>query len=456
MKRPNIVLCTSDQLRPFELGCYGGAVRTPNIDRIAGRGTRWETAITNFPVCMAARSVLISGQMNRTATGGRTNIAYAARDGDFAMPEYPYARRPHLPHETLPEALQALGYRTSVIGKWHIHSWPHEIGFDHYLIPRVHHAHSAQIFSRDGGPEFAPPGYSVDFEAGEVERFLKDQDGEAPFFLYYNISPPHCPLADMPDEYLTLYDPAEIALRANTSEPDIADRDYWYRVYRWDFRYYSFHLPHTETLPEGYGIRHLAAEYYGAVTWMDAAVGRMLDALEAAGLADDTIVVFASDHGENLGSHGLVQKGTENDESIRIPLAMAGPGIAKGAQVENSVASLVDLMPTLLEMAGGAVPDHCHGASLADEAARGAGDGRSAFFEQIDGAGMRGPDETLFVPFEAGTRTLAARPRTRFDNRADPLQFDNLAFAAAASSLDDALRAADARFPWSQLEDDPS
>ena len=454
-RSPNIILCTADQLRPWELGCYGGTqVETPALDRLAARGTVWDTAITNFPVCMAARSVLISGQHNRTATGGRTNVAYAGRRGDFNMPEYPYACRPHLPDTTLAECLREAGYSTQVIGKWHIHSWPNHIGFDHYLIPRVHHAHSAQVFSRDGGPEFAPSGYSVDFEAGEVVDFLERHDGDQPFFLYYNISPPHCPVADIPETYRTMYDPCEVVLRENSDESRIEDPDYWYKVYRWDFRHYSFHLPHTEELPPGYDLRHLAAEYFGAVTWMDSAVGRMLDALARSGLEDDTLVVFASDHGENLGSHGLVQKGSENDESIRIPLIMAGPGVCDGARVEGSVASLVDLMPTLLEAADVPVPPHCHGSSLLGMAGGAPPDGRAAFFETVRGTGLRSVDTTWVLPRDERGQ-LGAEPFVVHDNRTDPYQYENLAGDTRRPELDAELRARDARYPWSELEDDP-
>lgn len=454
--RPNVVLCTADQLRPFELGCYGGdQVRTPAIDRLAARGAVWETAITNFPVCMAARSVLLSGQHNRTATGGRTNVAYAGRPGDFAMPEYPYARRPHLPNATLAECLRDAGYVTQVIGKWHVHSWPHEVGFDHYLIPRVHHAHSAQVFTRDGGPEFAPPGFSVDFEADEVAGFLESGNRDRPFFLYYNISPPHCPVADIPEAYRTMYDPEKLRLRENADETRIENREYWYKVYRWDFRHYAFRLPHTETLPPGYDLRHLAAEYFGAVSWMDSAVGRMLDALERAGIADDTLVVFVSDHGDNLGSHGLVQKGSENDESLRVPLLLAGPGVAAGSRVASSVASLVDLMPTLLEAAGLAVPAHCQGESLMDAAKGAAPDGRAAFFETVRGTGLRSPDRTYALPRDEDNR-LGDSPFVAHDAVADPYQYDNLAGSCIWPELDARLRARDAIYPWSTLEDEPS
>lgn len=456
MRQPNIILITSDQLRPYELGCYGGReIATPNIDRLAARGTVWETAISNFPVCMPARSIMMSGQMNRTATGGKTNVSHGGRPGDFTMPEYPYPGRPHLKDPTLPELLRDAGYHTAAIGKWHIHSWPDDIGFDDYLIPRVHHAHTAQTYTRNGGPEFCAPGYSVDFEAGEVETFLTDNArSEKPFFLYYNISPPHCPVADVPEEFLRLYDPDALTLRENTDEAAIKDKDYWYRVYRWDFRYYSHRLPHTLELPQGYDLRALAAEYFGAVTWMDRAVGRILNAVAAAGLEEDTLIVFTADHGENLGSHGLVQKGTENDESICIPLVMAGPGVTAGHRVAGSVASLVDLAPSFLAAAGQGAPDHMHGASLMGEAAGVAADGRAAFFETTHGAGLRSPYTTIYARFTA-PRRLGVTPATIFDNANDPFQYQNLAPPQPDHPLMAELARRDAGLPWRDLEDDP-
>ncbi len=217
MRKPNIILCTCDQLRSFEVGCYGNPeVRTPNMDRLAREGARFECAVTNYPVCMAARSVLLSGMYNRSCTGGVSNVVYVSTTGDHAMPEYPAKGRPHLKEPTLAEVLRDAGYSTTAIGKWHIHSWPHDVGFEHYVIPRVHHCHSGQSFTEDGGPEFVPQGYSVDYEAERVERFLmRQKTASQPFFLFYNISPPHCPLADAPERCLRMFRPETVTLRPN-------------------------------------------------------------------------------------------------------------------------------------------------------------------------------------------------------------------------------------------------
>lgn len=476
MPQPNIILCTCDQLRAFELGCYGNPViRTPNLDRLAAEGVRFETAVTTFPVCMAARSVLLSGQYNRTCTGGVGNVAFPQDDGRIYFPQYPHTGRPHLRETTLPEILRGLGYHTAVIGKWHIHSWPHDIGFDDYLIPRMNHAHSGQHFTENGGPEFVPDGYSVDFGCDRVAAFLAQQaSADRPFFLYYNISPPHCPLSDAPARYTRMYAPDEIPIRPNVDlARPLPDQDHWFKVYRWDYRYYNFHLPYTEELPEDFTLRRVIAEYYGMTTWVDDAVGRMLAALAAHGLAENTIVVFTSDHGDYLGSHGRVQKGDLHEESVRIPLIVRCPrpllsrpaGRSEGRPADppagrqpgvadQCVAALVDIAPTLLDLLGCAAPAHMAGRSLTPAlcGAPAAADADHAIIETGRGVGIRTRTHLYGLPFVAGTRRLADTPYLFTDLAADPYQWRNLAGTAeqaeVAAELDGRLRAWDARTPW--------
>ena len=455
--RPNIILCTCDQLRAFETGCYGNPILlTPHIDRLAGAGVRFEHAVTTYPVCMAARSVLLSGQYNRTCTGGVGNVCTPAGDGRVYFPQYPYDGRPHLPQQTLPEALQQCDYHTAVIGKWHIHSWPQDIGFEHYLIPRVNHVHRGQSFIEDGGPEFVPPGFSVDYECERVESYLRQHaQDDRPFFLYYNISPPHCPLSDAPEKYLTLYRPEDIPLRPNVdlSQP-LPDQEHWFKVYRWDYRYYNFHLPYTQALPEDYTLRRVIAEYYGLTTWVDDAVGRMLAALQEYGLEQDTLVIFTSDHGDYLGSHGRVQKGDLHEESVRIPLLLRWPGGLSPQVNRTQVAGLVDLAPTLLDLAGAPIPAHMQGRNLAGvlrgEAPALAED--YAIIETGAGVGIRSRTHLYGLPFEGESRRLSRTPHYFFDLEQDPYQLDNMAGTPAQASLarrlDDRLRAWDAVIPW--------
>jgi len=457
-RRPNIILCTTDQLRAFEVGCYGNPViRTPNMDRLAAEGMRFETAVTNFPVCMAARSVLLSGQYNRKCTGGIGNVAFPSRPGRRTMPEYPDHGRPHLRERTLPECLRELGYHTAAIGKWHIHSWPQDIGFDYFLIPRVHHCHTGQCFTENGAPEFVPEGYSVDFECARVADYLRAQaNRDRPFFLYYNISPPHCPLADAPEKYLRMYPPEAVPIRLNVDlTRPLKNQDHWFRVYRYDFRYYELHLPYAERLPENYNLRALIAEYYGLTTWADDALGVVLRALDDTGLGEDTIVVLTSDHGDNLGSLGLVQKGGPNEESIRIPMLIRWLALARsGRVVREQVASLVDLMPTLLELAGGSPQRHVHGCSLAP-IVRGESETTArphAFVEAGNGVGIRTLEHLYFLPFAGNDHALSDRPAQFYCLGSDPYQLDNRAEqerdSAFAKTLDTTLREWDGVTPW--------
>ena len=362
--RPNIVLITADQLQAFALGSYGNPdVKTPHLDALAASGLRFEVGISNAPVCMAGRSSLISGQPNRVCTGGVSNVSYpCGKRGSYPMPEYPPPTRLHFPDQTLPECLQTLGYTTAAIGKWHMYVWPDQFGFDHYVIPRTHHAHSAQSYVEDSGHEFVPEGWSVEFETDRAVRYLDQHGGrDEPFFLYLNYSPPHGPISDCPERYARMYDPASLTLRPNADE-DAFD-DHMSRVYRWDYRYYELQLPYTMQ-PGGFSLRDIHAAYYGNVTWVDDQIGRLVATLKSSGRLEDTLIVFTADHGDNLGSHGRHGKGLPYDESLRIPMILSRPGTLDPRVEAGCTAGLTDLAPTLIAAAGGAVPSHMSGADL--------------------------------------------------------------------------------------------
>ncbi len=378
MKRQNLLYIMCDELRWCDVGCYGaahtrrdGSPLTPNLDRLAQAGTRFETAVSNCPVCVPARSVVLSGQYARQCQGTTTNpsLGYHTRDSlaprsGWLFDAYAPPTRAAFPNLTLPELLKQAGYHTRAIGKWHVEAWPHQLGFDRYLIPRSHHAHSGQLFTEDGGVEFSPPGFSVDFEADRVEQFLEEEAlADKPWFLYYNISPPHMPLADMPEHYLSLVDPTSIDLRANVpADFDFDEHLETVRIYLWDFRRYLSHMPHTQDVSIT-SLEELIALYLGATAWVDDTVGRTLTSLDAAGMADDTMVVFTSDHGDMLGSQGIWGKGSLWEESYRVPMLIRGPAVRTGT-VRADVGSLIDVAPTLLGQAHVEVPDHMSGRDL--------------------------------------------------------------------------------------------
>lgn len=444
-KTPNVILCICDQLRAFETGAYGNdVVQTPHIDQLAAEGVRFETAVTNNPVCMPARSCLISGQYSRTCMGTLSNHSDRRADGTPFMREYPVDHRGHFSDETLPEIFKTLGYDTALIGKWHIHPPPGLVGFEYSLYPRVHHRHTGQTFVQNNGTEAAVEGFSVSYESDQVKQYLQSRHAEDdPFFLYYSISPPHMPLLDAPDYYLNMYDPKDIPLRPNVFRDGVLPFDeHWFKIYLWDFLYYDHHLPHTERLPAGFDLRKLIALYYGMTSWVDDMVGRLRQNLETFDLADDTIIVFTSDHGDNLGSHHLFNKGQLIEESIRIPLIFHAPQAWSPKVNTTQVGQIIDIMPTLINICGGVPPDHVQGRSLSSLLNNGETlNDTDAFIETPDGKiGIRTPRHLYGIKTNPHTRSVSDVRHCFYDIISDPYEQDNLVDTSDNMDLADDLR----------------
>ena len=443
-KQPNVIVCMCDQLRAFEVGCYGNPViRTPHIDQLAREGVRFETAITNNPVCMPARSCLLSGQYSRTCMGDLGNTVALDAQGRAYLPEYPSEQRTQLPGPTLAEQLKAAGYETALIGKWHVQPAPHLVGFEQAVYPRVHHRYTGQTFVENHGEGALVDGYSVEYEAQRVAEYLHAPH-EKPFFLFYNISPPHMPVSDAPAKYLQMYAPDEVPLRPNTTvDGRLAYDEHWFKIYLWDFLYYQEHLPHTQQLPPGFDLRHLTALYYGMTTWVDDMLGRMMAELEANGLAENTIVVFVSDHGDNLGSHQRFNKESLFEESIRIPLIFHAPQRLRPHVDQTHLAQIIDVMPTLLDLCGAESPAGMQGRSLMpflNGAQQIAGD-NEAYIETSSGQiGVRTP--THLYGLQLGPdRQPDDSAEWFYDLRDDPYEMNNLAATGAQSGLAAVLRA---------------
>ena len=454
-QRPNVILCVCDQLRAFATGCYGNEViRTPHIDGLATDSVRFEIAVTSNPVCMAARSGILSGQHSRSCNGHLEND-YADTGGkgySVIEPEFPERNRgAHLPGTTLAEALSAASYRSAAIGKWHIRPAPETVGFDHSVLPLNNHRHSQQQFTIDGAAPVAIDGFSVDREIEQVEIFLAQAAASTdPFFLYYNIMPPHMPLGDMPQKYLDMYAPEDVPLRPNVERDGrLPESEDWFRIYLWDYVYYHYREPHTLELPQGFGIRELTALYYGAVTWVDDTVGRMLRSLEANGLADNTIVVFTSDHGDNLGSHHRWNKGVLLEESIRVPMLYRFPSRWPAAVNLHQVASTIDIAPTLLQACGLGLPDSMQGQSLlpilAGESTALARDwsfvetSGSSAGEGLSEIGIRTPSHLYGMCLDATSHELLDE-FCFYDLERDPYQLDNIVGRGRTPDLEDELK----------------
>jgi arylsulfatase A-like enzyme len=353
---PNLVLVVSDDQRPDTIAAlHGSHLRTPNLDRLAARGTVFTRAYAGYPICHVSRAELLTG-----CTAFRAYPNYPAGPIDPALPQ-------------LAATLGAAGYRTWYSGKWHNDGQPTQRGYGGIRA----------LYSSGGGRGAAEPGldarghprtgyrgWTFKDDAGQPDpaggvglqpdnsrriidgalRALGESPPDRPFFLHVNFAFPHDPRQWPPDP-AHHHDPATTPLPRNFA-PDHSF-DHGNRGGRDEV---LLPLPRTEA-----AVRAELAVYHSMITDLDAQLGRLLDALAADGRA--TIVVFTSDQGLALGSHGLLGKQNCYEHSIRSPLVIAGPGLPQGRRSEALVL-LRDLHPTLCELAGVPVPASVQARSL--------------------------------------------------------------------------------------------
>ncbi len=444
MSQPNVIIIMTDQLRAFEVGCYGNpAVKTPNIDELSRNGIRFETAITNNPVCTPARSSLLTGQYGRTCTGELGNIS----------DDPPCQQRRRLVDPTIAESFRAGGYETALIGKWHIDPSPMITGFDYSLYPLTIHRYAQQTYIENDKDWITVDSYSPDFEIDQACKYIGKKH-DKPFFLFYNIPVPHNPIgaAEMPEKYASMFNPADMPLRDNVwKEGKIAHDETWFKVMTiWDYFWRIWgpcwnaapqcnypggigELP-EDTLPDGFNLQNLTALYYGAVAWVDDMLGKLLEAVESNGLADNTILVFLSDHGDNIGSHHLFNKDCLFEESIRIPLIIQYLGQIAPHVNNEQIAQIIDVAPTILSMCGLEVPDSMQGRDLSGLILNEQSSlpDNWAFIETDPSQfgcpciGIRTPEFLYGMTLKNDERTIANDNAWFYNLQDDPLQLNNL------------------------------
>ena len=458
-KQPNIIICSCDQLRSFEIGCYGSPVmRTFHMDRLAAEGVRFEVACSNNPLCTPSRSNLLSGQYSRTCNGMTGNVGE------------PDPFRTRFPNPMLPEVLRQAGYATALVGSWHVQPTPDLCGVDHFVMPMVSNKYSGQTYYCNSRNPFVTDGWSWDFEMNSARAWIASHR-DRPFFLYFNIDPPHMPLGDAPEKYTTMYRPQDVLLRPNvhdvwfdrTNPIEKWPTEKWYRVYLGDDYYYKLCRPQTGKLPETFGLADLIALYCGMVMLVDDQLGKLMQTLQDAGIADNTIVVFTCDHGDNLGSHGLWNKLYLTEESIRIPMIYWWPSAARPHVAGRQVTSRIDIMPTLLSLAGLPVPGYVQGTDVSPVIrgdAETVGE-NAAFIESIEGGfGIRTRDYVYGIKVK-DVSLYGHKPENdeivddRYlfcDLRTDPYELNNLAKTDAQRDVADDLRERVVRWhkttPW--------
>ena len=394
MSKPNVVFLLTDQWRLQALGYAGNAqVRTPNIDRLAEESLNFRHAISGYSVCCPWRASFLTGQYPLT---------HGVIINDVPISSDPVG---------LGDAFKQEGYNTAFIGKWHVNSHgrsnyiPPErrLGFDYFKALECSHDYNRSAYYANDDPTMRYwDGYDVFAQSEDAQAYIKSQTAEQPFLLVLSLGPPHDPYETAPRAFRDMYDAQDIDLRPNVPA-DVAE-----------------------------SAREDIAGYYAHCTAIDKSVGDIVKTLDECNLSADTVLVFASDHGDMLGSQGLQRKQKPYDESIRVPFLLRYP--AKYGNEGRSVGPFLnahDIMPTLLGVCDLPIPESVEGRDVSKELDRPA--------DKRDGALL-----ACFHPFGEwnrnnggieyrGIRTARytysrnlAGPWLLFDNEADPYQQNNL------------------------------
>ena len=443
-ERRNVLLILSDDLANL-LGCYGDPLaKTPNLDKLAARGVRFDRAYCAYPLCGPSRNSFLTG-LYPNSTGILANAQLFRQ----TIPTQP----------SLPQAFRQQGYFAARIGKLYHYNVPNSIGTNGHddpaswelelnpagvdrleEHPKITTLLPGQFFgatlswyaSPKGDGEHTDGKMAADAE-WVLERCAKQKD--RPFLLAVGFFRPHTPYVS-PRPYFEKYPVAKMPVvqgvkedQADIPAPALASAKREQDAMSDDQR------------------RQALQGYYASISFMDAQVGRVVDALDRLGLADSTVIVFTSDHGYHTGQHGLWQKMSLFEESARVPLLIVSPGVSSRGSVAKAPVSLVDLFPTLAELCGVKPPENLQGQSLVPMLRDAAAPGRGWALTQVQraggpanakggkGGGRRFFGYSLRTPRWRYTEWAeGAQGRELYDHDKDPRELTNLADVAAHAS----------------------
>ncbi|TVY10901.1 sulfatase family protein [Paenibacillus cremeus] len=353
-KRPNILFIMSDDHAAHAISCYGSRINmTPNLDRIAEGGMRFDNCFCTNSICAPSRAVILTGLYNHL-----NGVKTLADDLDGRQ-------------ETMPKILQREGYQTAMIGKWHLGHGGHydPTGFDYWnVLPGQGDYHNPTLLEM--GVKRQYEGYVTDLITDFSLDWLKQRDPDKPFLLMCHHKAPHRPWE--PDEkHALMYEDVDIP-EPETFEDDYSNRaraaaDAKMRIES-DLNARDLKMEPPSHLTgqalKSWKYQRYIKDYLRCVASVDDNVGRLLDYLDEEGLAEDTIVVYTSDQGFFLGDHGWYDKRFMYEESLRMPFLVRYPRAVQAGTVMRSMALNVDFAPTFLDFAGIPIPEAMQGSSL--------------------------------------------------------------------------------------------
>ena len=370
MNRPNLIFILADQMRGDCLGCEGHPViETPNLDHFAARGVRFRHAYSAVPSCIPARSILLTG-MNQWHTG-----VLGMGPGQGPIPN-------DFPH-TLAGELAIAGYRTHLVGKGHFSPQRASMGFQSQELDESGRMIADNLkddyrawFDREKGRDLTPDDHGVFWNAWQSRpwhteeylhpsawtmsraiQFLAERDASAPFFLNISFARPHSPYVP-PQPYFDLYE------RGHTPSPFVGD---WAEMHDNPFDGTDVNAWRGRLSTQR--IHRARSGYYGEITFIDTQIGRLKNWLERhqPDTLQNTWLIFTSDHGDMVGDHHLWRKTYAYEGSARVPLMIVPPPgyeVTAKNRVVDQVVELRDMLPTLLDVAGVALPKAVDGRSL--------------------------------------------------------------------------------------------
>jgi iduronate 2-sulfatase len=421
VNRPlNVLFIVSDDLNNA-LGCYGHPlVHSPNIDRLAARGMRFDRAYCQFPLCNPSRASFLTG-LRPDTTGVQENQTHFRT----VIPDV----------VTLPQLFQKHGYFTARVGKLFHYGVPSQIGtsglddppsWNEVVNPRGRDKDDEdKIFSIKPGTGFgatlswlAADGTDdeqTDGKGAAAAVKLLEQHANEPFFIAVGFYRPHTPYV-APKAYFSKYSLDQIKLVPPGGREGVP-------------------APALTVNPANYGIsaelqKQAIQAYFAATTFMDAQVGNVLDALDRLKLADRTVIVFVSDHGYHLGEHGLWQKQSLFEESTRVPLLIVAPGTKAPHQSSTRLVEMVDIYPTVADLCGLPAPRNLAGRSLRPLLENPNQPWKEAAISQV----RRGPATDTFKGYAARSERFryiewdqGRRGVQLYDHESDPQELHNLA-----------------------------